>query len=186
MKTKVFTALLVAGLAGSFGTALAGTASNAKPVAIAQPISLAEARRTVRLMNDIYVTAVLTTSKMYVQEPGTAAAVTWGKQVIREVNSRGGPQARIFTTADRPLNPENGAIDAFEREAGAAFVKGEAALEKVSSGRYRFAVPLRITDKSCLTCHVRNRVGDLLGGVSYSAVIQAITTPSPPGKRSKL
>lgn len=141
------------------------------PAPQARPLSLDEARRTVRLMNDIYTTGVLTTHKMYASEPGTAAAITWGKQVIREMNTKGWPRARVFGTTDRMLNPENQPADAFEREAGAAFGKGKDAVEKITGSTYRWATPIRITEASCLSCHVRNKLGDLIGGISYQAVL---------------
>jgi hypothetical protein len=134
-----------------------------------QPRSLEEAKRMVRMMDTIYVTGVLTTHRMYAHEPGTAAAVAWGKQVVKEVNARGWPKARIFAATNHPLNPDNAPADDFERAAAAAFVSGKSTLEKVAGARYRYATPIRVTEQSCLSCHVRNKVGDLLGGVSYDA-----------------
>jgi hypothetical protein len=136
-----------------------------------EPLPLDEAKRMVRMMDDIYKAGVLTTHRMYVQDPGTAAAVTWAKQVIAEVQRKGWPEARIFASTDRPLNPENRVSDAFEREALEAFRQGKTVFEKVEPGQLRFASDIRVTEKSCLTCHVRNKEGDLLGGVSYRALL---------------
>lgn len=149
-------------------------AAGAQPAAQPEirPLSLDEARRTVRLMNDIYVTGVLTTHRMYAHEAGTAAAISWGKQVIREINTKGWPRARVFATTERALNPENQPADAFEKDAGTAFGKGQPAFERVSGNTYRYATPIRITMDSCLSCHVKNKVGDLIGGVSYQAVLK--------------
>lgn len=151
-----------------------GTARGAEPLKPAgpQPLSLDEARRTVRLMNDIYVHGVLITHKMYASEAGTAAAVAWGKQVIREINRKGWPKARIFGSSAKILNPENQPVDDFEREAAAAFGKGKTEFEKTVAGKYRYAIPLTVSEESCLNCHVRNKKGDLLGGVSYEAVLK--------------
>ena len=136
------------------------------------PRSLDEARRTVRMMNDIYISGVLITHKMYASEAGSAAAVTWGKEVIRDINGKGWPIARIFGVGDRMLNPGNQPIDAFEREAGAALTRGKAEFERAGPAEYRLAVPIRVTEQSCLNCHARNKMGDLLGGVSYRALIR--------------
>lgn len=134
-----------------------------------QPLPLAEARRQVRMMNDIYLNGVLTTHSMYVHDAGTASAVSWAKQVIRKVEAKGWPKAHIFDATNRPLNPENNPVDAFEKDAITQFKGGKAELEKTVGKTLRFAVPVRVPDESCLTCHVRAKVGDLLGGVSYSA-----------------
>jgi len=175
MKHRVVLALATGVLAGALvwrggpaGAApKAAAASNPSPVRL----SLAEARRTVRLMDDIYRIGVLTTHTMYVREPGVPAAITWGKQVLGQVNAEGWPQARIFAASDRPLNPENNPKDAFEREAIQAFKQGKTRVEQQEPGVLRYASEIRIGDKSCLTCHVRNKEGDLLGGVSYHAFL---------------
>ena len=69
-------ALLTAGVA-----AAAQTPAPKQP----EPLPLDEARRMVRMMDDIYRAAVLNTHRMYVQDPGTAAAVTWAKQVMKDL-----------------------------------------------------------------------------------------------------
>jgi hypothetical protein len=142
----------------------------ARPAPVRVP--LPEARRLVELMDDIYHAGVLTTHQMYVQEPGLPAAVTWAKQVIGKVKARGWPEARIFAATDRPLNPDNNPVDPFERAAIAAFRAGKPNLEKVEGDALRYASPIRVVDRSCLTCHVRNREGDLLGGVSYRVLLE--------------
>ncbi len=118
-------------------------------------------------MNDIYIDGVLTTHSMYVHDAGTASAVSWAKQVIRKVEAKGWPKAHIFDATNRPLNPENNPTDAFEKQAIAAFKANKSELEKTVGKTLRFAVPVRVPDESCITCHVRAKVGDLLGGVSY-------------------
>lgn len=137
-------------------------------------VSLPEARRMVRLMDDIYMTGVLTTHQMYVQEPGVPAAVTWGKQVLQKVKSRGWPEARIFDASGRPLNPENRPAAGFETEAASAFLKGGGIQEKETRDALFYATPIRVSDRSCITCHVRAKPGDVLGGVSYRVLL---TTP---------
>lgn len=171
----------VCAVAGAASLAGAGFMLTAKGSAAAEDgatsrpsvrLELAEARRTVHMMNDIYVTGVLTAHEMYVREPGNPAAVTWGKQVIRQIRAKGWPDAHIFDVTGRPLNPDNNPRDAFEKAAGAAFKSGRPALEKVESRVFRYATPIRITDASCLSCHVRNKVGDLLGGISFAAELR--------------
>lgn len=169
MKPGKIAACLITGL---LVVTAAGVRSDPAPAAPKpQPLSLEEARRTVRLMNDIYVTGVLTAHKMYAHEPGSAAAIAWGKQVIKEVNGKGWPKARVFAFTDKMLNPENQVADDFEKQAAAAFGKGQPTFEQVTPGSYRYATPIRLAAESCLTCHVRNKLGDLVGGVSYEAVL---------------
>lgn len=145
-------------------------AVTAAPKPTAGPIervSLPEGRRQVRMMDEVYKTAVVTTHQMYVQDPGTPAAVIWAKQVINKLKGKGWPDARIFATHDRPLNPENAPVDPFERSAAAAFRSGKTSYEQVTPGELRYATDLRLLDEKCVMCHVRNKPGDLVGGVSY-------------------
>jgi len=137
-----------------------------------QPVTAAEARKLTRMMDDIYVAAVLTTHRMYAREPGTAAAVAWGKQVIRQVNRKGWPEARIFGAPERILNPDNLPATDFEKAALAAFRSGKKSFEQTAGGRYRYATAIPVTEASCLSCHVKNKEGDLLGGVAYTQLLR--------------
>lgn len=162
-------ALILAALcaAVAFSVLRAVTAAPKSTSGSIERVTLPEGRRQVRMMDDVYKTAVVATHQMYVQDPGTPAAVIWAKQVINKLKGKGWPDARIFATHDRPLNPENAPADSFERNAAAAFKKGKVSYEEVASGELRYATDLRLLDKKCVMCHVRGKPGDLVGGVSY-------------------
>jgi hypothetical protein len=162
-----------AAIAGVLGLIAAAAAADSAKTTAPVRLPLEEARRMVRMMDDIYISGVLTTHRMYVQEPGVPAAVAWAKQVVREVRAKGWPDAHIFDTTGRPLNPENAPADSFEQEAIRAFRKGQPHYEKVENGAFRFATAITISERSCITCHVRAREGDLIGGVSYRALLAA-------------
>jgi len=160
------TVLAVIGASVALSIIRAATAAS-KPSPPVERVTLAEGRRQVRMMDELYKTAVVATHKMYVQDPGTPAAVIWAKQVINGVKGKGWPDARIFATHDRPLNPENTPVDDFERSAAAAFRQGKTSFEQVTPNELRYATDIRILDKKCIMCHVRSKEGDLAGGVSY-------------------
>lgn len=162
---------LAAGIAAG-AALLAGAAFGAEqPPAVPPPVTLTEGKRMVRMMDDIYKAAVVSTHKMYVQDPGTPAAVIWAKQVIARVRGKGWPDARIFATVERPLNPENHPVDDFERQAIQAFRAGKPSFEKLDGKVLRYATDIRILDQGCVKCHVRAKEGDLVGGVSYRLVV---------------
>lgn len=148
-------------------SAAAAPEKNPEPVRM----SLPEARRTVRMMDDIYKAAVVHTHQMYVQDAGTPAAVIWAKQVFKSINGKGWPAAHMLASGDRPLNPENSPSDAFDKEAIRAFQAGKPTFEKVEGNTLRYATEIRILDQKCLMCHVHNKNGDLVGGVSYRALL---------------
>jgi hypothetical protein len=163
---------LRSGIALAAALTLTAGAAAAPKQSRAAAASLEEARRLVRMMDDIYQTGVLTTHRMYVQDPGTPAAVAWAKQVFGQMKGKGWPEARIFAASERPLNPENSPVDPFEREAVQAFRQGKTRFEKVDGSVLRYASDIRLADKSCLVCHVRGKEGELLGGVSYRIAIR--------------
>ena len=95
-----------------------------------------------------------------------------GKIVLREVAAKGWPESRILNTTGRPLNPENTARDQFERDAVKALMSGKKSFERVEADAYRYAVPIPIVDKTCLTCHVRSKVGDVVGALSHRILLK--------------
>lgn len=166
-RAAVLAALTLALAASVLRAAAVSAAPKTAAPVKAEAVSLAEGRRQVRMMDDIYKAAVISTHKMYVQDPGTPAAVIWAKQVIKQLEGKGWPESRLFASHDRPLNPENAIADDFERAAAVAFKSGKTSFEQVKGGELRYATDIRIIDRKCVMCHVRNKEGDLLGGVAY-------------------
>ncbi|MGV3721113.1 MAG: c-type heme family protein [Actinomycetota bacterium] len=166
-RAAVLAALTLALAASALHAVTVSAAPKPAAPAKAVAVTLPEGRRQVRMMAEIYNAAVVSTHKMYVQDPGTPAAVIWAKQVIKQLEGRGWPEARLFATHDRPLNPENAMSDDFERSAAAAFKMGKTSFEQVKGGELRYATDIRLIDQKCIMCHVRNKEGDLVGGVSY-------------------
>src|SRR3954451_11818808 len=78
------------------------------------------------------------------------------------------PQTRWLSTTGRPFNPDANPKDAFEREAVAALKKGNPRFEKVVDGKLRVATLVPLVDKTCGMCHTRDKVGDPIGGLSYT------------------
>jgi hypothetical protein len=135
-----------------------------KPVAM----KLEQARQTVAMLNDLYVTTVVLTHGTYVKDRGTVAAATVARQVFGAMEKKGWPKTRWLSTTGRPFNPDANPKDAFEREAVAALKKGEARFERVENGQLQVATLVPLVEASCLMCHTRDKVGDPIGGLSYT------------------
>jgi hypothetical protein len=142
-------------------------AADEKP-AEARRMSLAQARQSVDMLNDVYVNAVVLTHGTYVKDRGTVAAATVARQVFEAMSKKGWPETRWLSTTGRPFNPIHNPKDAFERDAVAALKKGTAKFERVENGQLRVATLVPMVDKSCLMCHVKDKVGDPVGGLSYT------------------
>jgi len=167
MKTH-HVALACWGLAVCIGVAIAtarpGGAQETKPV----KMSLPEARRTVAMLNDLYVNTIVQTHTTYVKDRGTVAAAAVARKVFDAMAAKGWPQTRWISTTGRPFNPDANPKDAFEKDAAAALKKGEARFERVADGKLRVATLIPVVDKSCVMCHTRDKVGDPIGGLAYT------------------
>ena len=160
---------VVAALAG-LGAA-SGRAQETKP---AQPVrmSLEQARQTVDMLNDVYVNSVVLTHGTYVKDPSIPAAAIVARQVFGAMEKKGWPQTRWLATTGRPFNPAHNPKDAFERDAVAALKKGEARFERVEGDKLRVVTLVPLVDKSCQMCHTRDKVGDPIGGLSYTVFLK--------------
>lgn len=159
------TLLVVAAVAvpvGSIATAQAQSAKTAQT-----PMPLAQARRTVAMLNDLYVTSVVGIHGTYVKDPGTPAAAVVARQVFKSMAEKGWPETRWLNTTGRPFNPDSNPKDAFEKDAVEALKKGQAKFERVEKGELRVATLIPMVDKSCGMCHTKDKVGDPIGGLAY-------------------
>lgn len=137
-----------------------------KPAPVKMPLD--QARRTVDMLNDLYVNSVVLTHNTYVKDRGNVAAAVVARQVFKAMADKGWPQTRWLNTTGRPFNPDSNPKDAFERDAVAALKKGQARFERVENGQLRVATLVPLVDKSCATCHTKDKVGDPIGGLSYT------------------
>jgi len=139
----------------------------------AKAMTLAQARQNVDMLNDLYVNAVVLTHGTYVKDAKTVAAASVARQVFEAMSKKGWPETRWLSTTGRPFNPISNPKDAFERDAVAALKKGTAKFERVENGQLRVATLVPIVDRSCLMCHTKDKVGDPVGGLSYTVKLLA-------------
>jgi hypothetical protein len=149
----------------SAGLASRGAAQETTPP---QKMSLAQARQTVSMLNDLYVNAVVLTHGTYVKDRATVPAATVARQVFGAMSKKGWPQTRWIATTGRPFNPDANPKDKFEKDAIAALNKGTARFERVEGNTLRVATLIPLVDKSCQMCHTKDKVGDPIGGLSYT------------------
>ena len=147
---------------------LAGRSSAAEEAAPAQKMSLAQAKQTVSMLNDLYVNSVVLTHGTYVKDKSITPAATVARHVFEAMAKKGWPQTRWIATTGRPFNPEANPKDQFEKDAIVALKKGTARFEKVEGNTLRVATLIPLVDKSCQMCHTKDKVGDPIGGLSYT------------------
>jgi hypothetical protein len=149
---------------------IASTRAEDKPAPV--KMSLAQARQTVNMLNDLYVNSVVLTHGTYVKDRATVPAATVARRVFVAMAEKGWPQTRWLATTGRPFNPDANPKDAFEREAVEALKKGQPRFEKIEDGKLRVATLVPLVDKSCQMCHTRDKVGDPIGGLVYTVPLE--------------
>lgn len=134
-------------------------------------MSLAQARQTVDMLNDLYVNAVVQTHGTYVKDTKATAAATVARRVFESMEAKGWPSTRWISTTGRPFNPGANPRDAFERDAVEALKKGKPRFERVEGGKLRVATLVPLVDESCRMCHTQDKVNDPIGGLSYTVLL---------------
>ena len=133
------------------------------------------ARQTVKMLDEMYKTFIVLITDEYVKDETMFSALTVSKKVFEKMGTKGLYKARLLDATGDPHNPENSPRTKFERDAVEAFINGNPYYEKVEKvgGEYYYkaAASLSIVTDGCTICHPHNKQGDLLGGISYTFLL---------------
>ncbi len=165
--------LLALPICGSM-LAPAHSAQQEKP----DPASVKRARREVRMLDDIFKTAIVLITDKYVKTkkdyPAGRAAIKW----LRDVAAKGHPEARLIDVSGDPYNPANAAKDAFEKEGVKQLKAGKDYYDRVvrKGGKeyLRAITPIPVVMDKCILCHENYKMakkGEAVGALSYTVPI---------------
>ncbi|MHC4138447.1 MAG: c-type heme family protein [Planctomycetota bacterium] len=139
-------------------------------------LELDHARKTVRMLDDLYKTYIVLITEEYVDDPSVLPAATLSKRVFKSMNKKGWHKARLLDATGTPFNPENNPRDAFERDAINAMISGRTYFEKIEKiegkDHLRAVTSVHAVMKGCISCHPSSRIGDLLGGIAYDIPLE--------------
>jgi hypothetical protein len=176
MTHRNLTILGAAALAGLLSAWMAGQAFDKVPAASSASQAVERARREVRMLDDLYKTAVVLVNDHYVQDENSFAAGEWARLVFTAMKEKGWHHARLVDATGNPLNAENKPADAFEAKSVKSLLAGETYLDEVESRdgkRFLRAMTLvPAVNQKCIICHAGYKVGDVLGGISYTLPIE--------------
>jgi hypothetical protein len=145
------------------------------PASPAKP-TVAQARREVRLLDDVYKTSIVLMNDTYVEDAAATPAATVARQIFAAIKSKGWHEARLIDGTGKPINPQNAPANDFEKQAMARILKGEtyvdAVVEEGGNKYLRAATLVPAVNARCLICHPDNKVGDVLGALSYKIPVQ--------------
>src|SRR5438874_1435594 len=78
---------------------------------------LARARQTVKMLDDLYKTAVVSITTRYVEDQAITPAASVAKDVFAAMHQKGWHHARLLDATGKPKNKENLPSTAFEKKA---------------------------------------------------------------------
>ena len=139
-------------------------------------MELEHARKTVRMLDDLYKTYIVLITQEYVDDPSVLPAATLSKRVFESMNKKGWHKARLLDATGTPFNPENNPRDEFERDAIKAMISGKTYFEKIEKiegkDHLRAVTSVHAVMKGCISCHPDRKFGDLLGGIAYNIALE--------------
>jgi hypothetical protein len=163
--------------------ALAVAAPTAPPVqsAVADKPDEAAVKRTrklVHILDDVYKQGIVLITDKYVNTkkdyPAGRAAIKW----FAEISKNGSHEVRLIDVSGEPLNPDNVAKDAFEKEGVKQLKGGKDYFDQVTDRngkpylRAIAAIPV-VMDK-CVMCHPNYKdakKGQAIGALTYAVPI---------------
>ncbi len=133
---------------------------------------VARARREVKLLDDIYKTAIVLITKHYVEEDSDLAAGEAFKVLFQGMKEKGWHEVRLLDATGEPLNEENSPQDEFEKAAVRALLAGKPYYEEQAERdgkRYlRAATPLPVVLEKCTLCHSNYQGKKVIGALGYT------------------
>ena len=137
------------------------------------------ARKTVKMLDDVYKTAIVLITDKYVHDeddfPAGGAAIAW----FDAINKKGWHEVRLLDATGDPYDDKNTARDAFDREAIKQLKSGKSfydQIEQKNGKRYlRAATPMPVVLEKCIMCHPHYadaKKGEPIGLLSYTMPIE--------------
>jgi hypothetical protein len=165
------TCLLLAAFVGSFWLRPGVAADKKEP----DKAALERTREQVKMLDDIYKTAVVGITTTYVDKQSDKPAAMVAAELFKAMKKKGWHDARLVDATGSPKNEDNTAKSEFEKKAVKAMKDGKQYLEEVgeTDGKpvLRAATIVPAVLKSCARCH-GVKENDLLGTIVYELPIR--------------
>jgi len=165
------TALVAAAMTGSTEVRAQAQAGQGKDDA-----ALERTREQVRMLDDLYKTAVVRISSTYVTRDDDVPAIMIAKQIFTAMRKNKWHSARLVDATGDPINDENSPATDFEKEAYQAIRSGTPYFERVEGRgddrRLLAATVVPAVNKNCVMCHPGTKVGEVLGFIRYEIPVK--------------
>ncbi|MFH1304536.1 MAG: DUF3365 domain-containing protein [Planctomycetota bacterium] len=170
------TALLFALVEGSF---VAAEAPPGSKQAGPSKAAVDRTRKTVKMLDDIYKSAIVLITENYVNDENDLPAGSAFVALFQSMDKKGWHKVRLIDLTGEPYEPENVAKDDFEKQAAKQLKDGKAFVEQVVDKdgkpylRAMTAVP--VVMQKCVMCHpqyANAKKGAAIGAISYTLPIE--------------
>jgi hypothetical protein len=123
----------------------------------ADPAAVARGRKTVRMLDDVYKSAIVLITDKYVNSkrayPAGRAAIKW----FAGISKKGSHEVRLIDATGEPYGQANVARDDFDREAVRQLKAGkdyyERVIRKAGKPYLRAVTPVPVVMGKCTMCH---------------------------------
>ena len=155
--------------------AVAGTSSRLH----AEDAAVARTRKQVKMLDDLYKTAVVLITKHYVEEDSDLAAGEAAVALFAAMKEKGWHEVPLLDATGDPIEDRNSPRDEFEKSAVKSLLAGkgwhEEIVERDEKRFLRAATPIPVVLEKCVICHDHYRdvpKGQAIGALSYTIEIE--------------
>lgn len=141
--------------------------------------ALERARKTVRMLDDVYKTAVVLITEKYVHREDDFPAGSAAIALFDAIRKKGWHDVRLLDVTGEPYDKENVPRDAFEKSAAAKLRDGASYYEQVENTgdkrTLRAATAIPVVLEKCTMCHPHykhTKPGAAVGMLSYRIAIE--------------
>lgn len=141
--------------------------------------ALKRTRKTVRMLDDVYKSAMVLITTHYVNDKDDLGAGPAAIALFAAVKEKGWHEVRLLDVSGEPYNPENVAKDAFDKTAVKLLKEGkpyyDEEIQRDGKRVLRAATPIPVVLKKCIMCHDNYndvKPGAAIGALSYTIPIE--------------
>jgi hypothetical protein len=139
------------------------------------PAAVERARKTVRMLDNVYKTAIVLITDKYVKDkkdyPAGRAAIKW----FADISRSGSHEIRLIDATGEPYGPANVAKDDFDKEGVKQLKAGknyyEQLIQKDGRPYLRAITPIPVVMEKCTLCHDNYKAakkGEPVGALTYT------------------
>jgi hypothetical protein len=144
----------------------------------AEDAAVTRARREVKMIDDLYKTAVVLVTENYVEDETDLGAGSAFRALFDSMREKEWHDARLVDATGQPYEPSNAPHEGFETEAIEKLLAGESFVEQVveEDGQryYLAATAVPVVMEKCIMCHSHYAdvpAGQAIGAISYRVPI---------------